>query len=159
MLGIVHAHGEELAEAYLPILKEHGVDATPEYAARAISVIKDRASFVADFWTAAPYLFVAPSAYTDKDVAKFWVPEAVEPLKKVRDLISDYSGKMEPASIAEAIEGYIKQNEWPIGKVMNCLRLALTGSASGLGIAEIIYTIGTAEAAARIDRAFAVLNK
>ena len=150
---------EELAEAYLPILKEHGVDATPEYAARAISVIKDRASFVADFWTAAPYLFVAPSAYTDNDVAKFWVPEAVEPLKKVRDLISDYSGKMEPASIAEAIEGYIKQNEWPIGKVMNCLRLALTGSASGLGIAEIIYTIGTAEAAARIDRAFAVLNK
>ncbi|MBR4788782.1 MAG: glutamate--tRNA ligase [Bacteroidales bacterium] len=150
---------EELAEAYMPILKEQGVDSTPEYAARAISVIKDRASFVADFWTAAPYLFVAPSEYVAKDVAKFWVPEACGPLEKVRALIADYSGEMEPAAIAGAIEGYIKQNEWPIGKVMNCLRLALTGSASGLGIAEIIYTIGTAEAAARVDKAFSVLNQ
>ena len=150
---------EELAEAYLPILKEHGVDATPEYAARAISVIKDRASFVADFWTAAPYLFVAPSEYVAKDVSKFWVPEAVEPLKKVRDLIAGYSGEIAVDAIAAAIEGYIKQNEWPIGKVMNCLRLALTGSASGLGIAEIIYTIGTAEAADRIDKTFSVLNQ
>ena len=37
---------------------------------------------------------------------------------------------------------------------MNCLRLALTGAASGLGIAEIIYTTGLQEAVARIDKAF-----
>ena len=149
----------ELAQAYLPILGEHGVETTPEYAARAVSVIKDRAAFVADFWTAAPYLFVAPAEYAAKDVAKFWTPEACGPLEKVRGFIADYSGEAEVASIAGAVEGYIKQNEWPIGKVMNCLRLALTGAASGLGIAEIIYTIGTEEAVARIDKAFSTLNQ
>ena len=37
-----------------------------------------------------------------------------------------------------------------MGKVMNCLRLALTGSASGLGIGDIIYLIGVSEALERL---------
>ena len=36
---------------------------------------------------------------------------------------------------------------------MNCLRLALTGAASGLGIADIISFIGKDEARARMDYA------
>ena len=63
---------EELAALYLPVLSAHGINATPEYTARAISVIKDRATFVEDFWAAAPYLFEAPKEFTEKDVNKFW---------------------------------------------------------------------------------------
>ena len=37
-----------------------------------------------------------------------------------------------------------------MGKVMNCLRLALTGASSGLGIADIVSFIGREEFAARI---------
>ena len=40
--------------------------------------------------------------------------------------------------------------EYPMGKVMNSLRLALTGSASGLGIAAIISLIGRKEFARRM---------
>ena len=45
-----------------------------------------------------------------------------------------------------------------MGKVMNCLRLTLTGAASGLGIAEIVTTIGTGEASRRIAWALKRLN-
>ena len=38
-----------------------------------------------------------------------------------------------------------------MGKVMNCLRLALTGSASGLGIADIISFIGMDELGRRMS--------
>ena len=149
---------EELAELYLPVLKEHGIDATLQYTAKAISVIKDRATFVADFWTAAPYLFAAPADYTEKDVTKFWKPENTEHLPDVRGHIAAYDGEWTVAAIAESLEAFIKGNEWPLGKVMNCLRLSLTGSASGLGIAEIIYTIGTGEAVKRIDKALKTLG-
>ena len=37
-----------------------------------------------------------------------------------------------------------------MGKVMNAIRLALAGSASGLGIADIITRIGKDETASRI---------
>ena len=38
-----------------------------------------------------------------------------------------------------------------MGKVMNSLRLALTGAASGLGIADIVARIGREETARRLD--------
>ena len=55
-----------------------------------------------------------------------------------------------PEGVGAAIEEYIKGNEWPMGKVMNALRLALAGSASGLGIADIVWRIGKIDTAARI---------
>ena len=39
-----------------------------------------------------------------------------------------------------------------MGKVMNCLRLALVGASSGLGIADIVTLIGKDEFSRRIDR-------
>ena len=38
-----------------------------------------------------------------------------------------------------------------MGKVMNCLRLALVGASSGLGIADIVTLIGKEEFARRIE--------
>jgi glutamyl-tRNA synthetase len=127
----------ELAALYEPILKAHGVECGRDYIVKVIDVIKDRATFVADFWTAAPYLFVAPTEYVEKDLAKFGTPEfyqmALEAIESGRDL-----------------EEYIREKEWPMGKVMNCIRLALTGSGSGLGIHEILSCIGHEEALRRV---------
>ena len=127
----------ELAALYEPILKAHGVVCDRAYVEKVIDVIKDRATFVSDFWTAAPYLFVAPTEYVEKDLAKFGTPEfyqmALEAIESGRDL-----------------EEFIREKEWPMGKVMNCIRLALTGSGSGLGIHEILSCIGHEEAVRRV---------
>lgn len=127
----------ELAALYEPILKAHGVVCDRAYVEKVIEVIKDRATFVSDFWTAAPYLFVAPTEYVEKDLAKFGTPEfyqmALEAIESGRDL-----------------EEFIREKEWPMGKVMNCIRLALTGSGSGLGIHEILSCIGHEEAVRRV---------
>lgn len=147
-----------LAGEFMPILEEKGIKADASYVAKAISVIKDRASFVADFWTAAPYLFAAPKEYAPKDAAKFWTAENTVHLPEVREHIASYGGELTVPAIAESLEGYIKGKEWPLGKVMNCLRLALTGAASGLGIAEIIYTVGIGETVRRIDGAINTLG-
>ena len=56
-----------------------------------------------------------------------------------------------------AREEFIRGNEWPMGKVMNCLRLALVGASSGLGIADIVTIIGKEEFASRIDKIKAAL--
>ena len=100
-------------------------------------MIKDRATFVADFWTAAPYLFVAPTEYVEKDLAKFGTREY-------------YEMALEAVESGADLEEFIRSREWPMGKVMNCIRLALTGSGSGLGIHEIISCIGRDEALRRV---------
>ena len=46
-----------------------------------------------------------------------------------------------------------------MGKVMNALRLALTGAASGLGIADLAALLGPDEVAARVASAEKALMK
>ena len=128
---------EELASLYEPILASHGVSASHDYVVKVVGVIKDRATFVADLWTAAPYLFVAPTEYVEKDLGKFGTTE-------------NYAMALEAMSSGLDLEEYIREREWPMGKVMNCIRLALTGSGSGLGIHEIISCIGVEEAVKRL---------
>ena len=88
-------------------------------------------------------MFVAPSEYVEKDAAKFWKAENVAMAREA----------LEATASAHEMEEYIRAKEWPMGKVMNCIRLALTGSSNGLGIADIMRFIGREEAIARFRRA------
>jgi len=121
-----------------------------QYVERIVGLIQERATFVADFWDIASYLFVAPSSFVEKDAAKFWKEENYTLALKAADFILAFEGEFTPAGLGEPLEEFIRSNEWPMGKVMNCLRLALVGASSGLGIADIVTIIGKKEFASRI---------
>ena len=167
---------DELTDLFIPVLESHGMQIvgcpkcaltagaevtvqgadfknrifTRDYVRRIVSLIKERAAFVADFWDIASYLFTAPSSYAEKDVAKFWKEENYSLAFKVADFILDFTGGFTKDSLEGPLEEYIRENGWPMGKVMNCLRLALVGASSGLGIADIVTLIGKDELARRI---------
>ncbi len=171
---------------------------TREYVEAAVELVKERATFVADFWDIAAYLFVAPedfaafgiqagaglpskpvdpnrpvdprakvfddaatAPFLAKDVDKFWKPEHYEYCFDVTQYITGanfgfddldvYRGSMDAPTLEKVLEEYIKKEEFPMGKVMNSLRLALTGAASGLGIAAILSFIGRKEFARRMS--------
>ena len=63
----------------------------------------------------------------------------------------DFKGNFTKESLEGPLEEFIRGNEWPMGKVMNCLRLALVGASSGLGIADIVTLIGKEEFGRRIE--------
>jgi glutamyl-tRNA synthetase len=142
---------EELTDLFMPILKEKGVDAPYDYVLKVVTLIKERATFVADFWDIASYLFVPPQEYNEKDAAKFWKPENYTLALQAAGFIKGFSGPWEKEALETALEEFIRSNEWPMGKVMNCLRLALVGASSGLGIADIVTLIGKEEFGRRID--------
>ena len=96
--------------------------------------------------------------YLAKDVDKFWKPEIVEMVLKVGDFIKGFAGEWIVEEVEKGIEEFIKVNEWPMGKVMNAFRLALAGSASGLGIADIVARIGKKETATRLESAVSALG-
>ena len=143
----------ELASLLQPVLKENGIDLPEDYVARAVDVVKDRATFVRDLYDAAPYLYAAPKTFNEKDVAKFWKEENYSLALEAGAFITSFKGPWDKEHIGEALEDYIRSREWPMGKVMNCLRLALAGASSGLGIADILSLIGSEEAAARLSYA------
>ena len=167
----------ELTEAYIPVLEAKGLQIvdcpacaltagsqmTPsgadfenkifsrQYVEKIVGLIQERATFVADFWDIAPYLFVAPTSFVEKDAAKFWKEENYTLALQVADFILGFEGEFTKEALEGPLEEYIRGNEWPMGKVMNCLRLAMVGASNGLGIADIVTLIGKTEFAKRID--------
>ncbi len=143
---------EELGALYLPLLRAEGVEATAEEAARAAGLIKERATFVQDFWGLSKFLFVAPESYDPKVVAKFWKGENPARIAAVRELLAsvdDFSqGVTEPL-----VHDWIVVREYPMGQVMNALRLALVGESSGPHLYAICEFIGKEETLRRLDRA------
>ena len=123
--------------------------AAVEQAAEQKRPVDPRAKVYDDTLT-APYLA--------KDVDKFWKPEIVEMVMKVGDFIKGFAGEWTVEEVEKGIEEFIKGNEWPMGKVMNAIRLALAGSASGLGIADIVARIGKKDTAARLESAVSALG-
>ena len=167
---------EELTDLFVPILEADGIKVTGcykcpvshDFAASSVSknyvkgvvaLIKERATFVADFWTIAPYLFKAPQEYVEKDVAKFWKEENYTLAYKAAEHMASYEGPWTAEAVGTELEEFIRGNEWPMGKVMNCLRLALSGASSGLGIADILSFIGKEEFLSRMARAGEKLGK
>ena len=164
---------EELARLWMPSLKEKGLDVREDYVVKVVALIKERATFVSDFWTIASCLFIAPEKYEAFGVKagaaseKAAANRPADPRAKVYDdsLTAPFLAKdsekffsaqtiqmaREAIASGEDIEEYIREREWPMGKVMNCTRLALTGAASGLGITDIVGLIGRDEALSRID--------
>ena len=155
---------EELAKEFIPILKENGIDTgkySMEYLKQLCALIKERAHFTNDFWTISHYIFTAPQSYAENDIRKFCTPENLENIRKVKDFLgkteikeAPYAKKEEAVSVLEErLTGYIKENGWKMGSIMNTLRLFFVGEAKGLGIADIIYFIGKDEALNRISAA------
>ena len=168
---------EELTALYIPVLESHGLQIVDcpacaltagsemtvsgadfenrifsrQYVERIVALIQERATFVADFWDIAPYLFVAPAEFVEKDAAKFWKEENYTLALQVADFILNFEGEFTKEALEGPLEEYIRGNEWPMGKVMNCLRLAMVGGSNGLGIADIVTLIGKKEFAKRID--------
>ena len=168
---------EELTSLYIPVLESHGLQIVDcpacaltagsemtvtgadfenkifsrQYVERIVALIQERATFVADFWDIAPYLFVAPVDFVEKDAAKFWKEENYTLALQVADFIIGFEGEFTKEALEGPLEEFIRGNEWPMGKVMNCLRLALVGGSNGLGIADIVTLIGKKEFAKRIE--------
>lgn len=142
---------ESLAQYLLPILKDHGVETTKEYAAKVCELFKERAYFVKDLWELADFMFVAPTEYDQTAVAKFMTPETRQQLPQVMEFILNYE-PFEAKPLEEALHNFIKSNEFPMGKIMNSLRLALVGASKGPGVADIMALLGKEETKRRFEK-------
>ncbi|MDE7125889.1 MAG: glutamate--tRNA ligase, partial [Muribaculaceae bacterium] len=123
----------ELVSLLKPVMKENGVDAdcySDEYIAAAIELVKGRANFVRDIWDQAKFFFVAPVEYAPKDIKKRWsddTPRLMNELIGVLEGLSDFSC----ASAEPVVLGWITDNGYHMGNVMNAFRLAVVGECKG----------------------------
>lgn len=145
---------EELAEAYIPLLKEHGIDISPEKAAVIAGYIKGRATFVSDFWELSYFLFNAPTSFDEKVAAKYWKggnPEHIAGLRDVLAGIEDFSNH----NTETICHAWIEEHGYKTGQIMNAFRLAIVGESKGFSMYEMCEVLGKEETLRRLDYALA----
>lgn len=123
-----------------------------DYIALVIDLIKERATFVSDFWELSHYFFVPPSSYDEKASKKAFKEDTAEILTKVKSIIT-HIDDFTVTALQNDIKGWITSNAIGFGKVMMPLRLALVGSLQGPDVFEIMFLIGKNETVARIEKA------
>ena len=143
-----------LAESFKTILDKKGISTSLDVT-KIVSMIKERANFVTEFWDLADYFFEAPTTYAEKAV-KQWneetpglMQQVISELNKIEDFTS--------ANIETLLKEWMTANEIGMGKVMQPLRLSLVGTLKGPHLFDIIEMIGKAETVKRIEKAIASL--
>ena len=145
-----------LTELYLPILKEKGISIDNNLVEKIVSLIKERAVFVDDFWNLSSFFFQAPTTYDAKASKKQWKETTPDLMQELVTVIS----KIENFTIENTqteIKGWITAKEIGFGKVMQPLRLSLVGKLAGPDLFEIMVTIGKDATIQRIKNAIKTL--
>ncbi len=149
----------ELASLFQPELIEHSVSKDLQdlgYIEKVVSLIKERANFVSDFWGLSNYFFEAPKTYDKKAVLKQWkedTPKIMADLLKVIEGLEDFSS----GNIEKSVKQWIANKELSFGKVMPPLRLIIVGAMKGPHLFDILAMIGKEDSIGRIQKALDTL--
>ncbi|RDY59808.1 glutamate--tRNA ligase [Flagellimonas nanhaiensis] len=138
-------------------LSEDSPDFNLDYLETVVSLIKERADFVKDFWDLGHYFFQAPSSYNEKAVKKQWKEDTPKLMEEVIKILSDVQ-KFDSVTIETAVKGWITSNVLGFGKIMGPLRLIIVGDMKGPHLFDILELLGKEEAIGRIQYALANLS-
>ena len=145
----------DLAKAYAPILAEKQITVSEDKLTRIVSLIKERAHFVSEFWEMSDFFFVAPTAYDEK-ATKNWkeeTPALMQNLISVLEEINDFTS----VNIETIVKEWMTTNEIGMGKVMQPFRLSLVGALKGPHLFDIVELIGKEETISRLEKAIITL--
>lgn len=145
----------DLAELFKPVLLANGVnpaDFSDDYISRAVGMVKSRINFVSELWDHARFFFAEPEAYEAKAVKKRWTaetPAIMAELIEVLKGLDDFSSK----AAEPVVLGWISENGYHLGNVMNAFRLAVVGECKGPHMFDITELMGCDATVARIAKA------
>ena len=145
---------ESLAESFKKDLSKRSISTTLDVT-RIVSLIKERANFVSEFWEMSNFFFEAPASYDEK-ASKNWKEDTggfMKQLIAVLSTIEDFKS----VNIETIVKDWMTQNEIGMGKVMQPFRLSLVGALKGPHLFDIVELIGKEETIKRLEKAIVSL--
>ncbi len=132
----------------LPFLREAGLlEGSPQGAERArleaiVELVDDRVKTLADIVPQAGYFLTDDITYDEKAVNKVLTkPEAVTIIEGLYARFTD-APDFETETLEALIRGYAEEQELGIGKVVQPVRVAVTGGTASPGIFETLSLLG-----------------
>lgn len=148
---------DQLADYLLESLSKENITCSREKAIKVVGVMRERATFPKDFWEQGKFLFFPPTAFDETTANKKWNDDAVKVISAFRDAVANLESF--DATIAKATLELVTVNLGiGTGKILQALRLSLTGAGGGPDLMMIMEIIGKDEVLRRIDYALNTLK-
>lgn len=155
---LIKKSDEEVAQLFLPILKEKGYDCEMKRLTYIVSLIKERINFPADLWEQANFFFEAPTEYDEKSLKKRWKPESPQYLTELCDVLNGLDDFSKVEENEKVVLDWVASKEYHLGTMMNSFRITLVGAAKGPHIFNIIDILGKEETLSRVRRALEIIK-
>lgn len=122
------------------------------YTGKILSLVKERMTFVEDFWEQAAFFFQAPTSYDVSAVKPKWNDDKTAFFTS----LATHFGAMEgwsAAALEPFFKGKIIESGMKIGELMMPFRIMLVGGKFGPDVFQIAETLGKEEVIKRIKNA------
>ena len=147
---------EEMLNLIYPVVEQQLhrplTEADKAYTRRILPLVRERLVFPQDFWTWSSYFYEAPREYAPKAVKKKWKADTPGIMQEIIRLLEN-TEPWEASRIKSALSEWIEQQGLGFGKVLQPLRIALTGDLKGPDLFEMMALLGKDETLRRIRQA------
>lgn len=142
----------ELAKQLLHSLKKENISCSEQKAEKVCQAMRERITYPQDIFEHGRFFFTAPILFDESVISKKWNEEAVKVLSAYRDEVKKIEAPS--AEIAKTTLDSVAGNLGiGTGKVLQALRVALTGQGSGPDLMLTIEILGSEETVSRLDYA------
>jgi glutamyl-tRNA synthetase len=147
-----------LAPAVQQQAEAAGFECPPEKAEKIVALLKGRVNFAHEIFGEAATIFYAPTAYDETVVAAKWNADAVKAVTAFHDALQPFEGNFVADDIKHLLSDTMQQAGIKQGKIMQAMRVALTGLGAGPDLMLTMEIIGKDETIGRLSRALDTLK-
>lgn len=138
-------------------MSKQGINVSDVLAPKVCALMKERVTFPKDFGNEALYFFVRPTAYDDQVVNSKWTQENATLIEAFAQTIKNHNA-ITADEAKHLLHEMLEAKGIKIGKVMQSLRVALTGQPAGPDLMQIIEILGAQETSERLEQAVKTLK-
>ncbi len=149
---------EDLLMEIQPLFKKKGVEISDAKAKKILLLLKDRVHFVHEIISESAILFKSPDTYDQDVVAKRWNDDAVLSANALLKAVEQYEGPFESDNIKHLVHQTLEESGIKPGKVMQALRLAVTGAGAGPDLMIMMEILGKNELINRLKSALRIIK-
>jgi glutamyl-tRNA synthetase len=148
----------DLADFLIADAKAEGVEVSREKAEAIVQLTKERVTFPEDFWSQNKFILQKLEEFDQAIASKKWNQEAVKVLTAYAGELDQFDGTFDASSAKSLLEATAEAQGIKLGKVMQAVRLSVTGSGVGPDLMEVFAILGPDEVANRIRFALDTLE-
>lgn len=148
---------EELAGYLLNELKNENIACPQDKALKIAAVMRERVTFPKDFWEQGKFFFNAPKVFDENVVSKKWNDDAVKVLTAYKDAVAPVA-EFDAAVAKATLEQVTANLGIGTGKILQALRVSITGAGGGPDLMMIMEIIGKEEVVNRIEYALQTIK-